>query len=378
MNKKALIIAGTASMISQFNMINIEVLKNKNYDIDIACNFNNGNNIDDKEKERFKKELKDKGINYFQIDFTRNAFNIFGHIKAYKQIKKLKNKNSYALVHCHMPIVAFLTRLAFKKDKDKTRVLYTAHGFHFFKGAPILNWILYYPLEYIASYWTDTLITINHEDYNRSKNHFKAKNYYLTPSIGVDIDRFKNCNVNKEEILKELNIEEDKYILLSVGELTKKKNQEIIIKALHSLNNKNIVLLLIGIGGQREYLENLINKYNLQDNIKLLGYRKDVERICKVANCFVHIPTREGLGVAPLEAMASGLPLIASNINGINDYAKNEVTGYTVNPKSIVEVKEAIERMYLNKETDKFSKNNQEIVYRYSKENVKKLLEEIY
>lgn len=380
MSKKALIIAGTASMISQFNMLNIEVLQNKGYEVEIACDFFNGNNIDENEKRRFKEELTNKSIKIHQIDFTRNVLNIFGHIKALKQIEELRNKQYYDIVHCHMPISAFLTKLAFKKERKKgTKVIYTAHGFHFFKGAPLINWILYYPLEKISSRWLDTLILINKEDYDLAKMKMHTKNIYLTPSIGVDIDRFSKCKINKEEMLSEWNIPKDSFVLLSVGELIYKKNHRMIIEALNKLKNNNIYLLIVGIGNKKEELINYINKCNLESNVKLLGYRKDIEKIYKTSDCLIHIPLREGLGMAPLEAMASNLPLITSNINGIKDYTKENISGCCVNPKSIDEISNAILKMYEDKDfRNTCSKNNIETVKFYGKNNVKKLLEEIY
>lgn len=380
MNKKALIIAGTASMISQFNMLNIEVLQEKGYEVEIACDFFCGNNIDEKEKDRFKQELKSKNIKIHQIDFSRNVFNIFEHIKALNQIKDLKNNEHYDIVHCHMPISAFLTKLAFRNERKKgTKVMYTAHGFHFFKGAPIINWILYYPLEKISSKWLDSLILINNEDYELAKKKMHAKNVYLTPSIGVDIKRFKECKADRKEICKELEIPDDGFILLSVGELIYKKNHKSVIDALNKINNRNFYLLIVGVGDDKEKIESLIKKYKLEANVKLLGYRKDVEKLYKISDCLIHIPLREGLGMAPLEAMASGLPLITSNINGINDYTKNNISGYCVNPKSIDEISLAINNMYNNKEFRiECGQNNLETVKKYDKNNTRKLLEEIY
>ena len=378
--KRALIIAGTASMISQFNMTNIEVLEELNYKIDVAFDIYHGNNIDEKEKIRFKNELKQRDIDIHQIDFSRSFFNIFGHIKAYKQIDELRKNNHYDIVHAHMPISSFLTRLVFKKErKNNTKVMYTAHGFHFFKDAPFINWILYYPIEYIASYFTDTLILINKEDYALAKSRFHAKEVVYTPGIGVDVARFKNAKPNKKELLSSLNIPGNKFMLLSIGELNNNKNQSLSIEAIHQLNNKDIYLLIVGIGEDEQKLKDLINKYNLNENVRLLGYRKDVENLCKIADCFIHTPRREGLGMSPLEAMAAGLPLIITNTRGAKDYTIDGKTGYCINNDSIEELKAAISKTYENKELRKqFSKNNVEIVKNFSKQESRKIIERVY
>lgn len=380
MNKKrALIIAGTASMISQFNMTNIEVLEKLHYKIDVAFDINHGNNIDEKEKERFKKELEERNIDIHQIDFSRSFLNLFGHIKAYKQINNLRKNNHYDIVHAHMPISSFLTRLAFRNErKNGTKVIYTAHGFHFFKGAPIINWILYYPLELLASYWTDTLILINKEDYTLAKK-MHAKSVVYTPGIGVDVDRFFNAKANKKALLSQLNIPGNKFILLSIGELNDNKNQRLMIEALHELNNLDIYLLLVGVGENKEKLQKLINEYGLTNNIKLLGYRKDVDKICKLADCFIHTPKREGLGLASLEAMAVGLPVITTITSGTKDYTTNGITGYCIENDSVDELVSAINKMYLDKKfRNKCSKNNKEIVKKFSKEESRKVIEKVY
>lgn len=367
-------------MISQFNMTNIEVLEEYGYNIEIACDFINGNNIDEQEKNRFRKELTDRNIKINQIDFSRSPINIFGHIKALNQIKKLRNSKHYDLVHCHMPISAFLTKLAFKKQRKLgTKVIYTAHGFHFFNGAPLINWLLYYPLEKISSNWIDTLILINNEDYALAKKKMYTKNIYLTPSIGVDTNRFMNTTADKKKIRNELQLPNDSFVLLSIGELIKKKNHSTVIKAIHKLHNPNIYFVLIGIGEEKQRIEQLINKHNLNNNVKLLGYRKDVEKIYKAADCLIHIPFREGLGMVPLEAMASGLPLISSYTNGIKDYTEDEISGCCINPKSVDEVANAINKMYEDKDfRKKCVKNNIETVKKYDKENVRKFLKGIY
>lgn len=380
MSKKALIVAGTASMISQFNMVNIEVLQEYGYEIEIACNFFNGNNIDENEKKRFKEELKNKNIKIHQIDFTRNFFNIPQHYKAYKQLKKIKKNNHYDLVHCHMPISALITKFVFRKTwKKGTRVMYTAHGFHFFNGAPLKNWILLYPLEKISSMWLDTLILINTEDYERAKRKMLAKNVYLTPSVGVDINRFHNYKCDIEKVKEELNIPKDAFVLLSVGELIHKKNHMSVLKALHKINNPNIFFIIIGIGADTVLLNNAVKELNLSNNVKFLSYQKDIERIYHISDCLVHVPFREGLGMAPLEAMACSKPLITAYINGIKDYTENEVSGLCVSPFSVDEISLAIERMYRDKDLrDRCSINNFKTVQKYDIANTKKLLQEVY
>ena len=214
--KKMLMLASVVSMIDQFNMSNIDILKKQGYEVHVAANFEYGNTSSKQRVEEFKKELTELNVQYYNIDFSRKITNILANIKAYKQIKDLMLKNKYEFVHCHSPIGGVCGRLA--AHSANTPVIYTAHGFHFFKRAPLKNWMLYYPVEKLLAHYTDVLITINKEDYARAQN-FKAKKVEYVPGIGVDIKKFSEIIVDKLAKRKELGIPENAFLILSVGEL---------------------------------------------------------------------------------------------------------------------------------------------------------------
>lgn len=260
--------------------------------------------------------------------------NIF---KSYKQIKELIEINQYELIHCHMPICSAITRLACKnmKIRNDLKVVYTAHGFHFFKGAPLKNWLMFYPIEKYMAKYTDGLITINNEDYRRAqkfKYYGKGKAYYI-PGVGVDTEKYCYCKVDKKKKREEFDIPEDAFILLSVGELCERKNHEIIIRAISKLNRKDIYYLICGEGKLKGYLSQIIEKNNMTSHVKLLGYRNDIHELCNISDIYAFPSKREGLGLAGIEGMASGLPLISSNLNGILDYSINGKTGYAIPPE---------------------------------------------
>ena len=344
--KKALMIASMASMLDNFNRNNIELLLSMGYSVTLAANFDSEEDSSPKRHiEQFEKDMTEKGCHIVQIDFSRQLFSIKKQEHSYKQIKKLVEQK-YDLVHCHSPICAALTRFAFRNErKSGTRVIYTAHGFHFFMGAPLKNWLLYFPAEWIGSHWTDELLVINKEDYRLAKRYMKSTHTVYIPGVGIDTNKYHKCIVDKSVKCRELGIPENKFILLSVGELQARKNQRIVIEALHQLNNLDILYLMVGQGELQEEYTMLIDKYSLNDNIKLLGFRTDIAELCKTADCFIHPSVREGLGIAPLEAMACGLPLITSDVNGIKDYAVDGVSGYCVNPHSAEKMAEAIDKM---------------------------------
>lgn len=321
--KKALILASVASMIEQFNMGNIKVLQELKYEVHVATNFIDSGTITRERAEELKNKLKDLNVKYYQIDFDRNVLST-KNIQAYKQVKKLISENKYNIIHIHSPIGGVCGRLAAKKErKNGTKVIYTAHGFHFFKGAPAKNWLIYYPVEKWLSKYTDCLITINEEDYNLAKKKFKAKNVEYVPGIGVDENKF-NFEMSREErneLRKSLGIDEDDFVFIQVGELNNNKNQIMTIGAMKELakENNKIKLLLVGIGDLKEYYENKIKEYNLEKSVFLLGYRKDVPKLLKISNVLISTSKREGLPVNILEAMFAGLPIIATNCRGNRD-----------------------------------------------------------
>ena len=238
-----------------------------------------------------------------------------------------------------------LTRLAAREARKKgTKVIYTAHGFHFFKGAPLINWILFYPVEKFCARFTDVLITINQEDYKRAQK-FKAGKVEYIPGVGIDTKKFSEVVVDKSAKRKELGVPVDAFLVLSVGELNKNKNHDTVIKAIAKLNNPNVYYVICGQGTLENYLKDLINELGLEKQVKLLGYRRDIAEISKTSDIFVFPSFREGLSVALMEAMALGLPVVCSKIRGNVDLIEDGKGGYLVEPDDVEGFINAIRRI---------------------------------
>lgn len=314
--------ATVPSMIGQFNMSNIQLLQNMGYEVDVACDFNDNSVWTDKRIKKFIDELDEKHINHFQIDYSRNPIDIKRSVKAYKQLHKLFKDRCYAFSHCHTPVASVICRVV--SHRMKVKCIYTAHGFHFYKGAPLKNWLIFYPIEKILSYWTDTLITINKEDYERAKKSFKAKNVEYVPGIGIDIGKIDKVHCDRNSIRNELGVLENEIMLFSVGELSSRKNHEIVIRAIKALNNKKIKYFIAGQGSLKNELIKVIEEENLEENIHLLGYRTDVIELCKASDIFVFPSKQEGLPVALMEAIACKVPVICSKIRGNIDLVHND------------------------------------------------------
>lgn len=318
---KVLVIASVASMHDNFNRENINILLDMGCDVTVAANFHTEEDINSQEKiDGFVKEMRAKGVHTAQVGFTRKTGNPVRLAESARQVGKLLEQR-FDMVHCHAPVCAVLTRLAYRKYRKEYggRLVYTAHGFHFYKGAPLKNWLLYYPAEWICSWWTDILITINKEDYRRAKRRFHAKRTVYVPGVGVDTEKFRPDAAVRERKRAELGLKGTDIMLLSVGELNQNKNHAAVIRALAEVNNKNLYYFIAGQGELKDELIQLAYNLKICGQVHLLGYRTDVPELMQAADIYALPSIREGLNVSLMEAMASSLPCIVSRIRGNTD-----------------------------------------------------------
>lgn len=315
---------------------------------------------------------------YIDIPFSRTPLGK-ENINAYFMLKQVLENNKFEIIHCHTPVGGVLTRLAVRNLRIKnTKVIYTAHGFHFYKHGPVFNWIVFYPIERWLSKYTDILVTINSEDYERAKK-FKARRVELVNGVGIKIpDKiFSKDEMNEKR--KQLSACKDDIVLLSVGELIKRKNHSIVIEAIAKLNNPRIKYYICGSGVLEKELRGMIQKLHLEKQVFLLGFRKDINEICQMADIFIFPSLQEGLPVALMEAMANSLPVLASKIRGNIDLIKDENGGILFSPVSVEEVKKSISFLIDNSHLwEKMGKYNYLYVQRYSLEKVMPSMEKIY
>lgn len=357
--------------MNTFFQPHIEMLVNEGHEVDIACNFNDLPLIEVYDKLQCKK---------YQIDFSRSPLS-FDNVRAYLQLKKVIKERKYDVVHCHTPNASVITRLACRKLRKNSglKVFYTAHGFHFYKGAPLLNWVIYYPVEKFCSKYTDKLITINQEDYHLAQEKFFAKEIYYIPGVGIDLSKFENVQVDRQEKRREIGVPEDAFLVLSVGELNENKNHQIVVKALAKIDNNNVHYVIAGEGDKKEYLLKLAKDLGVEERVHLVGYRKDIVELNIASDVFCFPSLREGLGLAALEAMACGLPLITSNIHGINDYSETGMTGYKCSSNDLDEFSKSIENLFFKKELlEKFKIFNKRKVREYELSCVVNQIKKIY
>ncbi len=272
---------------------------------------------------------------FIEIAFDRNPFSI-GNLRAYRQLREVIRSHRFELIHCHTPVGGILTRLAARQARKRgTRVFYTAHGFHFYRGASKGNWILFYPIEKLVSRWTDVLITMNREDNLLARRRMKAKRIEYVPGVGIDLGRFQNVQSVRAQKRTELGVTEAEIMILSVGELTPRKNHEVVLRAVKELNKPNLHYYIAGCGELEGHLLQLAEELGIEHQVHLLGFRVDIPELCQCADLFCFPSRQEGLPVALVEAMASGTPCIAGNVRGCSDLIAQGKTGFLVEPNEV-------------------------------------------
>lgn len=368
---KILYVSTLSNTINAFMIPHIEMLVKKGHQVDIACNIDNN----------ISQTLIKSGCKVFNIEFQRLPLSKKNYT-AFKELKKLINRENYDIVHTHTPVSSVIARLVCKKYPN-IKLFYTAHGFHFFKGAPLKNWLLFYPLEKWLSRFTDCLITINDEDYNVALNKkFKAKEIKKVHGVGVDFSKFYPVNdQEKMELRRKYKFKENDFILIYPAELNINKNQLLLINTINLIKNKipNLKLILAGSGKLLDFYKKRVTELDLNNHIIFTGYRKDIDKLIQLSDISVASSIREGLGINLVEGMACGLPVVATKNRGHKELIKHKQNGYLVDLENPKEFANCIYNLYLDKSKRKeMGDCNLKIVEKYSMENVCKELKSIY
>ena len=379
--KKLLFLSnGTKPSKEDYEYIGEEKLTNFSIPVIMAANKNGLDVTIGINRKYAKKMTCQYPVQFYNAEIYRNPFNIKEVKKAYKNACIELAKGNYVAIHCNTPIGGFVGRMAGKKYGIK-KVFYTAHGFHFYKGAPLINWLLYYPIERWLAHYTDALITINVEDYERAqkfhlRNHGKV---YYVPGVGIDINSFE---FNPEERVKtrySLGLTDDDVFMISVGDLNNNKNNKVIINAMSKLSNQKLHYFLCGDGPLRSKLEKMAVKKGLGDSVHFLGFRSDISKLLNAADIFLMPSLREGLSRSLMEAMGARLPCIVSRIRGNTDLIGENKGGILCNPKSVEDFTKAIDYMAKNEDIRKqMGLSNLERVSFFSDEAARKAIADVY
>lgn len=327
-NKQALVISTASGFLLKFELDNVRLLQSFGYTVHYAANQN-------EQAYPFSEEqLEAVGVIFHPITIARSPYMVRYNWKALKQLREIIHTCEIQLIHCHTPVGGVLGRLAAACFRQwNVKVVYTAHGFHFYQGAPLLNNTVYYMVEKLLARATDILVVINHEDYASGKKWKLKKNgrIYQIPGVGLDLQHFRPCGkVEKAELRRQNEIPEDAFFVLSVGELNENKNHEVILRALPRLREKDkkVIYGICGNGFYWERLHQQIDGCGLNGCVLLFGYCGDVRDYIGMADVMAFPSRREGLGMAALEALSMGVPVVAADNRGTREYMRNGVNGF--------------------------------------------------
>ncbi|MBX9889397.1 MAG: glycosyltransferase family 4 protein [Flavobacteriaceae bacterium] len=337
MKLKILFTASIAKHLLRFHLPYLQWFKEQGYEVHIACEGDE------------KVPFVDKK---WTVPFVRSPFSI-GHIKSFKILKEIIDREQYSLVHCHTPMASIVTRLAAKEARSQaTKVLYTAHGFHFYNGAPFLNWLTYYPVELLMSGYADAIITINSEDYKRiSQKGNQKTNYYIIPGIGVDNKRFNIVSKKEKNDLRlKKGFNNYDFIAIYAAEFINRKNHQFIIKAIAEYKEQfpNLKILFCGRGLLQEKMEILVKINKLESIIQFMGFRNDIDELYKMSDLGISSSKQEGLGLNLIEEMMCGLPILATEDRGHKEIVQSGKDGYLYKQNNEQHFIENLKKLYRN------------------------------
>jgi glycosyltransferase EpsD len=341
MTQKILFVANIHKHFKAFHIPYIKYLQSKGFEVHVAAN-----------DDSTKIEVADKQYN---IPIERTPLKI-NNIKAVRALKELIRKEEYCLIHCHTPIGALVTRLAAKEFRieKKLKVVYTSHGFVFFKNSPKKFWYFYYPIEKYLSKFTDAIITINEEDYQNVLNKgFKNQFTYKVPGIGIGTEKFDNIDNTKKNHIRSKNSYQDAdFLVLYVAEFIERKNHKFIIEAIPRITNKikNIKFLFAGRGVLQPELEQLSRTLEADKFVDFLGFRKDIGEVIMMSDIGISASRYEGLPMNIAEEMYASKPVVISKVRGHVDLVKHGESGFLFENNNTDKFVHYIRELYENLE----------------------------
>lgn len=365
--KKVLFVATVDQHIRHFHIPYLKWFKEKGFQVSVASHGNEGVPYVD---------LK------YEIPFDRKPWAL-SNILALIKLLKILCINQYEIIHTHTPVASILIRVANFITGNKSKIIYTAHGFHFYKGAKILNWLVYFPVEKALSFCTDTIITINDEDFNVAlRKGFGSKRKYLVDGVGVDLNKFYPPTAHEKDTLRDkFGLNKNDFILIYVAELSKRKNQELLLNVVSKLSDRieNLKLLLVGKGNEEERLRKQCSLLGIDDKVTFLGYRNDIADLMKASDLSVSTALQEGLPVNIMESLSTGLPCVVSNCRGNRDIISDNYNGFVVKNYDHTEFSSEIHRVFVDRKLfEEIKFNTVRSVEKFSQKAILEVMNDIY
>lgn len=374
---KVLLVATTPSSIDKFDRRNISILRERGCALHVASSFAP---VDHWHRPSFKSELEADGVVVHDVGFARRL-RLTEILRTFDQLRALIDAEKFDVVHVQTPIASAVTRLAILSlHQPRPAVLYTIHGFHFFKGGPLKNWA-FYPLEAYLAKRTDIALTINSEDYLRVKAMGGKRARYIR-GVGVESTEFRPATPDGRAYLRQqLGVAPDEFVVALVGELNANKNQELMVRSAAALvgAGRRVTTLLVGSGSCSKQLKELCAELGLEESVRFLGYREDVADILRAADLLVSTSYREGLPVNVIEAMFTGLPCVVTNIRGNRDLVQHGLNGYLLNTRHPDELGRAISQLQDNSNLRaRMGHESRRIAMAYEASGIDERMREIY
>lgn len=335
--KKVLFVASVAVHFYAFHKPYFKWFNEQGYEVHVAC----------------KGEFSDPNVSkVWSIEFERKPLSL-SHFKSLLQLNKIIADNNYSLISCHTPMASVLSRLSsISARKHGTKLLYTAHGFHFFKGGSLWSWLTYYPAEVALSYLTDTIICINQEDLDViSEKGASSTDYYLIPGIGVDSSRFYPLSNDEEMVLRDqLKIDKNEFVMVYAAEFIERKNHRLIVDAIKILSTKinKFTVIFAGRGVLLNEIKQYVASSNLDEYVEFAGFVSDVEKYYQVCDVALSASKQEGLGINLVEAMMCGAPAVATVDRGHCTVVDHDINGILFPQNNAVALSDAIFKLYKN------------------------------
>lgn len=369
---KMLYILNTTNRVNNFSYSSMIAAQKLGIEFHIAGNWTGYSNSSERRKDE-----KKYGIKIHQIDFIRTPYDL-RNIKAYRQVVELIKREKFDVIHCNTPIGGVIGRLAGKRCGVK-KIIYQAHGFHFYKGAPKLNWMIYYPIEKWLAHYTDCIVTMNAEDNTVVKQFrmYKGNKVYNVHGVGIDLSEYEGLEQYRDTKRKELGFSEGDIVLISMGDLIARKNYKVAIEAIAKCNNPRLHYIICGKGEDLNNLKKQVEELGIEKQVHFLGFRSDIKKLLAATDLFVFTSLQEGLPRSMMEAMAAGLPCIASKIRGNVDLIESDKGGFLCNPNDANQFAKAIQSCTLAKRKV-FSQSNLLTIKKFDVNTVINEMKKIY
>ena len=337
--KKILYVTTVSRTVNAFLVPHIMMLLDQGYLVDIACCVD----------QEVNDILLNRGVEVYDLPFTRNPLDL-RNLKAFRKLSKIQKENRYETVHVHTPIAALYGRLL-KLKYHTLKTVYTVHGFHFHQGGSLSGWLMYYPIEWVMAKFTDQLITINDEDFERGKR-LGARATYKVNGVGITVSDYQLRDYEAKFNRYKYDLAKDDFVILMIAEVNKNKNHQQMIQAVELLKQrgKSVKVLCAGEGSLFDEVVAEVEKRGLSDSIHMLGYRTDIKELIGVSDIGILLSYREGLPRNIMELMACGKPVIGTNIRGIRDLVIDGETGFLVPVGDAVTTANCIEKLMSNAE----------------------------